>query len=141
MRPRWPALRSEHPGFFYVAFGILFVHLAVAADHLMVPAANHTPTVWHIYTLVAPIWVWGVWHLLLGVLLALGMYRKFTWARHSLLLSCSTFAATTVATGWSILMTNHSSYLAVVYNLFIAICSLAGAREPEVNPAAGRHDA
>lgn len=78
---RWPLLKSTHPGFFAVSVSFVLLHAGLALDFLIGGRRRHSAGAWHGLLALAPMYAWGVAHLLCGLALLLGLYVSHRWAR------------------------------------------------------------
>lgn len=132
---RLPQLRYDHPGYFTVALALLCTHVALAIDALL--PGRHSHKGWAVINSVIDhqTAVLAVVHLMIAVLIGVGLYWRFHFARLGFLLSFIVFNTLGVAFFASAVMDPTTSFYATILSLSLSLSSLAAYREPRKNPA------
>lgn len=79
--PRHPDVVVTNPGYFRVTEANIFLHLALAVDFVFSKHGAHLSGSWQGVRSMAPLWVWGLLHLTVAVLLLLGLYTSPKFSR------------------------------------------------------------
>lgn len=131
-----PSLYYSHPGFFFVASGIAFTHLALAADTVST-SRLHSSKGWTVAVaaLHGHMWIATVVHVAIFALIVVGMYRaeQFILARWGLLLSVVTFNSLGAAFLLAAIRYG-TSFIGTILLASMSLTSVAGYREPVDNP-------
>lgn len=121
-----PPLARSHPGFYRVVMASIWLHLLLGVDAIVV-----RPSLPFFVTMreIAPLPVWGSFHIACAVASAVGLYWRFGLVRASMWGSLSTFGVTTGAVVLAVVQ-GRSSLTLLGFTTFALFVVGAAAIEP-----------